>query len=114
MPNNEQNVTLIKGFLNAFNQHDLYEAIGYIANEAVFIGDSGERIDGKLAITKYIGEFLKGFPNVNINFDRALFATDEWGFAEWTITGIGKSEIIGGDLFGFKDGQIIFINGLTK
>ena len=114
MPNNEQNVALIKGFLNAFNQHALDDAMAYIANEAVLIGDRGETIDGKPAITKYIGEFFKGFPNVNANFNRALFATDEWGFAEWTITGVGETKIIGGDLFGFKNGQITFVSGLTK
>ena len=86
----------------------------YVANEAVLIGNSGERFDGKHAITKYIGEFFKGSPSVNANFNRALFATEEWGFAEWTITGVGPSEIVGGDLFGFKDGQITFVSGLAK
>ena len=78
------------------------------------IGDKGEKIDGKPAITRYIGEFFEAFPNVNANFNRALFATDDWGFAEWTITGVGENKIIGGDLFGFKDGQITFVSGLTK
>ena len=114
MPNNKQNVAIIKGFLNAFNQHDLDDAMTYIANEAVLIGDKGEKIDGKTAITRYIAEFFEGFPNVNANFNRALFATDDWGFAEWTITGVGENKIIGGDLFGFKDGQITFVSGLTK
>ena len=114
MPSDAKNVGLIKDFMETFNKHDLQGAMAYVAEDALLVSMGGKRVQGKKAITDYIGAFFQESPSVKANFSGALFATDEWGFAEWTISGAGPDEINGGDLFAFKDGKITQFGGFAK
>ncbi len=114
MPSDAKNVVLIKDFMDAFNRHNLEEAMSYVANDAMLVTIGDKRIEGWQDIKDYLGGFFKEAPNVKGNLKGALFATDEWGFAEWTITGAGPQEINGGDLFAFKNGKITQLGGFAK
>ena len=78
---------LLKGFLNAFNLHDLDSIMGYFADDCVFYMPQGARPRG----------------------DRH-WACGDFGVSEWTLTGASVSgqhiEVRGVDLLEFAQGKI--------
>ena len=107
-------VELMKGFLDAFNRHDLDAIMSYFADDCVFFmprgaGPRGDRYVGKDQIRAGVAERFQGIPDVHYGDDRH-WACGDFGVSEWTLTGTSVSgkrlEVRGVDLFEFVNGKI--------
>jgi hypothetical protein len=107
-------VELLKGFLNAFNRHDLDAIMGYFADECVFYmprgtGPRGDTYTGKEEVRAGLAKRFEGIPNVHYGEDRH-WACGTFGVSEWTLTGNSVSgrrlEVRGVDLLEFVNGKI--------
>jgi ketosteroid isomerase-like protein len=105
---------LLKGFLDAFNRHDLDSIMGYFADDCVFYmprgaGPRGDRYIGKAGVRAGLAKRFEGIPNVHYGDDKH-WACGDFGVSEWTLTGTsvsGKSLAVRGvDLLEFVDGKI--------
>jgi steroid delta-isomerase-like uncharacterized protein len=105
---------LMKGFLDAFNRHDLDSIMEYFADDCVFYmprgaAPRGDHYSGKADVRAGLAKRFAGIPNVHYGDDRH-WAGDDFGVSEWTLTGTtlaGKSlEVRGVDLLEFADGKI--------
>ena len=108
-------VELLKGFLDAFNRHDLDSIMGYFADDCVFYmprgaGPRGDRYVGKQDVRAGLARRFEGIPNVHYGDDRH-WACDSFGVSEWTLTGTTTSgarlEVRGCDLWEFRGGKIV-------
>jgi steroid delta-isomerase-like uncharacterized protein len=108
------NVELLKGFLEAFNRHDLDSIMGYFADDCVFYmprgaGPRGDRYAGKDDVRAGLAKRLEGIPDVHYGDDRH-WACEDFGVSEWTLTGrttAGQQiEVRGVDLLEFDAGKI--------
>ena len=112
------NVTreVLKGFLAAFNDHDLDAIMGYFADDCVFFmprgaKPRGDRFVGKEAVRAGLAKRFEGIPDVHYGDDRHWVCDDGLGVSEWTLTGTSTSgqsiEVRGLDLLEFdEDGKI--------
>ena len=107
-------VELMKGFLDAFNRHDLNAIMSYFADDCVFYmprgaGPRGDRYLGKDEIRAGVAKRFEGIPDVHYGDDRH-WACGDFGVSEWTLSGTSVSgkrvEVRGVDLFEFVDGKI--------
>ena len=114
MPNNEENIDIIRKFFGAFNEHDLNQAMSYVADDAVLNSLRGQSVKGKLAISRYIGGFLRERTTARAVLGGAMFATEDWGFVEWILKGAGPEDIKGGHLFAFANGKIVHFGCFIK
>ena len=106
---------LLKGFLEAFNRHDLDSIMGYFADDCVFYmprgsAPRGDQYIGKNAVRAGLAKRLEGIPDVHYGDDRHWVCGD-FGVSEWTLTGTSVSgrriEVRGVDLLEFDQGKII-------
>src|SRR5690554_45983 len=104
---------LLRGFLQAFNDHDLDAIMGYFAEECVFYMPRGEkprgdRFVGRQAVRAGLAQRFEGIPDVHYGDDRHWVCADGLGVSEWTLTGTSvagqRLEVRGVDLLEF-DGQ---------
>ena len=107
-------VELLKGFLEAFNRHDLDAIMSYFADECVFYmprgaGPRGDRYAGKANVRAGLARRFEGIPDVHYGDDRH-WACGDFGVSEWTLTGTSTAgkriEVRGVDLLEFADGRI--------
>jgi ketosteroid isomerase-like protein len=107
-------VDVLKGFLDAFNRHDLDAIMDYFADDCVFYmprgaGPRGNQYVGKHEVRAGLASRFEGIPNVHYGDDRH-WACGNFGVSEWTLTGTtlsGKSlEVRGVDLLEFVGGKI--------
>ena len=107
-------VDLLKGFLNAFNRHDLDAIMAYFADDCVFFmprgaGPRGDHYSGKEAVRAGLAKRFEGIPDVHYGEDRH-WAGDDFGVSEWTLTGTSFSgkrlNVRGVDLLEFVEGKI--------
>jgi ketosteroid isomerase-like protein len=105
---------LLKGFLEAFNRHDLDAIMSYFADECTFYmprGKSprGTQYRGKDEVRTGLAQRFKGIPDVHYGDDQHWVGED-FGVSEWTLTGTGPSgeriEVRGVDLLEFESGKI--------
>lgn len=105
---------LLKGFLDAFNRHDLDSIMGYFADDCVFYmprgaGPRGDRYTGKDDVRAGLATRFEGIPDVHYGEDRH-WACGDFGVSEWTLTGTTRSgkrlEVRGVDLLEFAEGKI--------
>jgi ketosteroid isomerase-like protein len=105
---------LLKGFLEAFNRHDLDAIMDYFAEDCVFYlprgsAPHGNRYVGKTEVRAGLSTRFEGIPGVHYGDDRH-WVCDDFGVSEWTLTGTSKSgqkiEVRGVDLLEFVDGKI--------
>lgn len=108
-------VELLKGFLEAFNRHDLDSIMGYFADDCVFYmprgaKPRGNRFVGKKEVREGIAQRFEGIPDVHYGDDRHWLC-GEFGVSEWTLTGTLASghqiEVRGVDLLEFAQGKVI-------
>ena len=108
------NHKMLKGFLDAFNRHDLDAIMDYFADDCVFYmprGSSprGDRYVGKNEVRAGLAQRFAGLPDVHYGEDRHWVCGD-FGVSEWTITGTtisgAKIEVRGVDLLEFAGGKI--------
>ena len=104
----------LKGFLEAFNRHDLDAIMSYFAEECVFYmprgkGPRGDQYTGKAEVRAGLAKRFEGLPDVHYGEDRH-WACGDFGVSEWTLTGTtpaGKRiEVRGVDLLEFAAGKI--------
>jgi ketosteroid isomerase-like protein len=104
----------LKGFLDAFNRHDLDAIMDYFAEECVFYmprgsGPRGDRYAGKDQVRAGLAKRFEGLPDVHYGEDRH-WACGDFGVSEWTLTGTTpagkKIEVRGVDLLEFAGGRI--------
>ena len=107
-------VELLKGFLDAFNRHDLDSIMDYFADDCVLytprgIGPRGNRYLGKKDVRAGLAKRFEGIPDVHYGEDHH-WACGDFGVSEWTLTGTSTSgqnlEVRGVDLLEFVDGKI--------
>ena len=107
-------VDLLKGFLDAFNRHDLDAIMDYFADDCVFYmprgaGPRGDLYSGKTAVRAGLATRFEGIPDVHYGADRH-WACENFGVSEWTLTGTTRSgkrlEVRGVDLLEFVEGKI--------
>jgi len=104
----------LKGFLEAFNRHDLDAIMDYFADECVFYmprgsGPRGERYQGKAQVRSGLAARFEGIPDVHYG-DDTHWVCGEFGVSEWTLTGTtrkgNKIQVRGVDLLEFEAGKI--------
>jgi ketosteroid isomerase-like protein len=107
-------VELLKGFLDAFNRHDLDSIMEYFADDCVFYmprgaGPRGDSYVGKHHVRAGLAKRFEGIPDVHYGEDRH-WACGDFGVSEWTLTGTTlsgkKLEVRGVDLLEFDGGRI--------
>ena len=105
---------LLKGFLEAFNCHDLDSIMGYFADNCVFYmprgtTPRGDQYIGKDAVREGLAKRFEGIPDVHYGDDQHWVCGD-FGVSEWTLTGTSLSgqhiEVRGVDLLEFDQGKI--------
>jgi hypothetical protein len=105
---------LLKGFLDAFNRHDLDAIMGYFADECVLYtprgaGPRGNRYLGKKDVRAGLAKRFEGIPDVHYGEDHH-WACGDFGVSEWTLTGTSTAgqtlEVRGVDLLEFVNGKI--------
>jgi ketosteroid isomerase-like protein len=106
---------LLKGFLEAFNHHDLDSIMDYFADDCVFYmprgaRPRGDRYVGKSEVRAGLAKRFEGIPNVHYGEDQH-WVCDNFGVSEWTLTGTSVSgqalEVRGVDLLEFAEGKVI-------
>jgi hypothetical protein len=108
-------VEILKGFLEAFNQHNLDSIMDYFAENCVFYmprGSTtrGDRYVGKTEVRAGLAKRFEGIPDVHYGDDQHWICGD-FGVSEWTLTGTSISgkriEVRGVDLLEFEEGKVI-------
>ncbi len=104
----------LKGFLDAFNRHDLDAIMAYFAEDCVFYmprgsAPRGDKYQGKAQVRAGLATRFEGLPDVHYGDDRH-WVCGEFGVSEWTLTGTtlnGKRiHVRGVDLLEFRAGKI--------
>ena len=107
-------VEILKGFLEAFNQHNLDSIMDYFAEDCVFYMPRGSTPRGDWYVGKTEGRAglakrFEGIPDVHYGEDQHWVCGD-FGVSEWTLTGTyvsgKKVEVRGVDLLEFAEGKI--------
>lgn len=105
---------LLKGFLEAFNRHDLDAIMDYFADNCVFymprgVGPRGDQYIGKTEVRAGLAKRFEGIPDVHYGNDQHRVCGD-FGVSEWTLTGTSATgellEVRGVDLLEFDQGKI--------
>jgi ketosteroid isomerase-like protein len=108
-------VELLKGFLEAFNRHDLDSIMSYFAEDSVFYmprgaGPRGDQYVGREQVRAGLAKRFEGIPDVHYGDDRHWICGD-LGVSEWTLTGTSISgqriEVRGVDLLEFAEGKVV-------
>lgn len=108
-------VETLKGFLEAFNRHDVDDIMAYFADDCVVYmprgaAPRGDRYDGKEEVRTAVLIRFAGVPDVHYGED-THWAGDDFGVSKWLLTGTtaeGNAIAVRGvDLLEFRDGLII-------
>ena len=107
---------VLKGFLEAFNRHDLDAIMDYFAEDCVFYmprgaKPRGDKYAGKQEVRAGLAKRFEGLPDVHYGDDQHWLCGDNFGVSEWTLTGTTTAgqriEVRGVDLLEFAQGKII-------
>jgi len=107
-------IDIVKGFLEAFNQHDLDAIMEYFAEDCVFYmprGSTprGDRYAGKTEVRAGLAKRFEGIPDVRYGEDQHWICGDA-AVSEWTLTGTSTSgkkiNVRGVDILEFAQGKI--------
>jgi ketosteroid isomerase-like protein len=112
----------LQSFADAFNAHDVSAIMSHMTQDCVFEASAGPDSDGE----KFTGqeEVKKAFEDVFATYPDAHwgnprhFISGNRGFSEWTFTGTKpdgtRVEVMGCDLFTFRNGKIAVKNSFRK
>ena len=109
-------IDVLKGFLEAFNRHDLDAIMDYFAEDCVFYMPRGAKPRGDKYVDKQevragLAKRFEGLPDVHYGDDQHWLCGDNFGVSEWTLTGTTTAgqyiEVRGVDLLEFAQGKII-------
>lgn len=113
---------MLQAFAEAWNRHDVYALMSFMAEDCVFEASAGPDICG----TRYLGQeaVRAGFSEVWATFPDAHwgsprhFVHGDRGVSEWIFTGTRpdgtRVEVHGCDLFTFSGGKIAVKNSYRK
>jgi len=110
----EVSLDTLKGFLDAFNRHDLDAIMTYFHDDCVFYmprgkAPRGDRYVGKREVRAGLATRFEGIPDVHYG-DDTHWTCGNLGVSEWTLTGTRKNggsiEVRGVDLLEFRDGKV--------
>ena len=119
---NQPTIAILDGFVDAFNAHDIDRILSYMTDDCVFEASAGPHVDGekfagKQAVKKAFEDVFKTYPDAHWGNARHFISGDR-AVSEWTFTGTkpdgGKAEVMGCDLFTFRDGKIAIKNSYRK
>lgn len=114
---NNMTIEDLELFAEAWNRHDADTIMSFFADDAVFIAGWGERFVGKDRVHEGVSEFFNRFPDGQFS-DANHFVSGERGVSEWTFTATGpdggKLQMLGCDIFLFRDGKIQEKNAFRK
>jgi steroid delta-isomerase-like uncharacterized protein len=84
---------LSQDYLAAFNSHDLERFLSFYTDDSLVedIG-LGKTYRGLDEIRKSYTDFIKGFPDVRMEF-KSDFRVGDWGANEWVMTGTNKGNL---------------------
>ncbi len=111
----EVTVDILKGFLEAFNRHDLDAVMDYFHDDCVLYmprgqAPRGDRYVGKQEVRTGLATRFEGIPDVHYGED-THWICGNIGLSEWTLTGTRKTggwiEVRGLDLLEFRDGKVV-------
>ena len=114
MASTKADTSVLQGFLDAFNAHDVDAIMSFFAEDCVLDlprgpAPGGRHLVGKEQVRTGIQARLDGIPDIHYGDDRHFVCGDR-GVSEWTIRGTQLNgepiEVRGCDLFEFTDGKI--------
>lgn len=106
----------LKQLLEAFNRHDLDAIMDFFADDCTMdmprgSDPWGRRYVGKDQVREGLSGRFAGIPDVHYGNDRHWACGNEFGVSEWTLTGTTTAgvpvEVLGCDLYTFRDGKIM-------
>lgn len=109
-------IEVLKGFLEAFNRHDLDSIMDYFAEDCIFYmprgaKPRGDKYVGKKEVRAGLAKRFEGIPDVHYGDDQHWLCGDNFGVSEWKLTGTTTAgqhiEVRGVDLLEFAQGKII-------
>ncbi len=115
-------VDLLNRFAEAWNRHDLDALMTMMTDDCVFQASAGadvdgERSDGPRAVRAAYAAVFEAFPDAHWANARHFVSGDR-GVSEWTFRGTHRDgrrvEVMGCDLFTFRDGRIAVKNSFRK
>jgi ketosteroid isomerase-like protein len=110
----EVSLDTLKGFLDAFNRHDLDAIMTHFHDDCEFYmprgkAPRGDRYVGKQQVRAGLATRFESIPDVHYGED-THWACGNLGVSEWTLTGTrkggGSIEVRGVDLLEFRDGKV--------
>lgn len=125
LPSIQQQDTVTTQFLDAFAaawcRHDTDAILAAMTSDCVFQQSVGTTVDGiratgQSAVRLAIDSVFATFPDALWN-DASHFIAGDRGVSEWTFTATGTAgriEVLGCDLFTFRDGLIAVKNSFRK
>ncbi len=105
----------VGAIVDAFNRHDVDAIMGYCADDVVWLMARGpdawgRRFEGARAVREALVERFRSIPDAHWQ-DRGSWVSGGFGVSEWTLTGTTakgeKLEVLGCDLWRFRDGKVI-------
>jgi steroid delta-isomerase-like uncharacterized protein len=118
----EITIEFLQAFANAWNRHDVDELMSFMTDDCVFESSAGDescgtRYEGREAVRMGYAKAWKDFPDARWS-DARHFLSGNRGISEWVFSGTqadGKRvEVVGCDLFSFRDGKIAIKNSFRK
>jgi ketosteroid isomerase-like protein len=119
---NKPTIAILDGFASAFNAHDADKIVSYMTDDCIFEASAGpdadgEKFVGKEAVKKAFEDIFKNYPDAKWN-NPHHFISGNRAVSEWIFTGTkpdgSKVEVMGCDLFTFRDGKIFIKNSYRK
>ncbi len=124
MSNQSTKITIefLQAFADAWNRHDVDDLMSFMTDDCIFESSAGDescgtRYEGREAVRMGYAKALKDFPDARWS-DARHFLSGNRGVSEWVFSGTqadGKRvEVVGCDLFSFRDGKIAIKNSFRK
>ena len=110
-----QNLRLLEGLAEAFNEHDLDKIMEFFADDCELFmprgkEPTGARFSGKAAVREGLASRFAGLPDVHYGDDQHFVAGD-MAVSTWLLTGTARTgesiRVRGVDLLHFRDGKIV-------
>ena len=118
----EITIEFLQAFADAWNRHDVDDLMSFMTDDCVFESSAGDescgtRYEGREAVRMGYAKAWKDFPDARWS-DARHFLSGNRGVSEWVFSGTqadGKRvELVGCDLFSFRDGKIAIKNSFRK
>lgn len=113
---------MLAAFAAAWNRHDVDALMSMMTPDGVFEASAGNAVDGERyqglqAVRAAYAAVFAAYPDAHWGNARHFVAGDR-GLSEWTFTGTMKDgkrvEVMGCDVFTFRDGKIAIKNSFRK